>query len=133
QDYPFDNLVELLNFERDLSRNPLFDTVFVMQNMDGVSSIIPGLKFEPRDFARTSTMFDIRFEVTEENEALFFTMDYCTSLFKAATMEQMANHFMNILQAVTLDPSIRLDTIELDHGYVMQEQHKWLETISFDF
>ena len=133
QDYPFDKLVELLNFERDLSRNPLFDTVFVMQNMDGVSSIIPGLKFEPRDFARTSTMFDIRFEVTEENEALFFTMDYCTSLFKAATMEQMANHFMNILQAVTRDPSIRLDTIELDHGYVMQEQHKWLETISFDF
>ena len=34
QEYPFEELVEKLNVRRDLSRNPLFDTMFVLQNMD---------------------------------------------------------------------------------------------------
>ena len=34
QDYPFEELIEKLNIQRDMSRNPLFDAVFSMQNAD---------------------------------------------------------------------------------------------------
>ncbi|HLP58023.1 MAG TPA: amino acid adenylation domain-containing protein, partial [Candidatus Deferrimicrobium sp.] len=46
QDYPYEALVDELKLERDVSRNPLFDTVFVMQNTDRPDINIPGLELE---------------------------------------------------------------------------------------
>ncbi|WP_244251328.1 condensation domain-containing protein [Bacillus amyloliquefaciens] len=34
QDYPFEELVERLGVQRDMSRNPLFDAMFILQNME---------------------------------------------------------------------------------------------------
>ncbi|WP_342551278.1 amino acid adenylation domain-containing protein [Paenibacillus sp. FSL R7-0652] len=133
QDYPFDELVDQLDYRRDLSRNPLFDTVLVMQNMKEPSSIISDLVFKPRDFERNSTMFDIRFEVTESADGLQCTMDYCTSLFKEETIRRFSSNYLHILKGFVHDPSLRLDEIELEHGYTVREQQDWLESISFDF
>ena len=44
QDYPFENIVEKLAIKRDLSRNPLFDVMFILQNMDMGTVDIEGLK-----------------------------------------------------------------------------------------
>src|SRR5690606_2579891 len=45
QDYPFEELVEKLNVRRELSRNPLFDFAFVLQNIDINETEVKGLKF----------------------------------------------------------------------------------------
>ncbi|WP_157243996.1 condensation domain-containing protein, partial [Paenibacillus elgii] len=34
QDYPFEALVDKLDLKRDMSRHPLFDTMFVLQNTE---------------------------------------------------------------------------------------------------
>lgn len=133
QDYPFDDLIEQLDLRRDLSRNPLFDTVLVMQNMPPAPSILPEVSFEARDYERSSTMFDIRFEVTEGHGVLQFTMDYCTSLFKESTMMHMSVNYQRILQEITRNAAIELERIELEHGYALREQQDWMESISFDF
>ena len=44
QDYQFEELVEKLNIPRDMSRNPLFDTMFVMQNTDNTILAAGGIK-----------------------------------------------------------------------------------------
>ena len=41
QDYLYQDLVEQVDVERDTSRNPLFDTMFAMQNMDTREIEIP--------------------------------------------------------------------------------------------
>ncbi|WP_458462472.1 amino acid adenylation domain-containing protein [Paenibacillus sp.] len=133
QDYPFDDLIEQLDLRRDLSRNPLFDTVLVMQNMASAPSILPEVRFEARDYERSSTMFDIRFEVTEGPGVLQFTMDYCTSLFKESTIMHMSVNYQRILQEITRNVAIELERIELEHGYALREQQDWMESISFDF
>lgn len=133
QDYPFDDLVEQLDYRRDLSRNPLFDTVLVMQNMESPPTIIPDTQFQARDYERNSTMFDIRFEVTEDHGGLQFTMDYCTSLFKASTIRHMTRNYMHILQQIVRNAGVELDRIELEHGYTIRERQDWLESITFDF
>ncbi|WP_151738070.1 condensation domain-containing protein, partial [Paenibacillus tengchongensis] len=47
QDYPFEQLVEQLDVRRDMSRNPLFDTLFVLQNTDRGQLEVEGLNFTP--------------------------------------------------------------------------------------
>ena len=44
QDYQFEEIVAKLNLRRDLSRNPLFDTVFAVQNMNIRAIRLPGLQ-----------------------------------------------------------------------------------------
>ncbi|WP_317957546.1 condensation domain-containing protein, partial [Paenibacillus chitinolyticus] len=44
QDYPFEELVEKLNVRRDMSRNPLFDTMFAWQGESGAVPELAGLK-----------------------------------------------------------------------------------------
>ena len=47
QDYPFEMLVEQLALTRDASRNPLFDTMFVLQNTENQSLELPGVRISP--------------------------------------------------------------------------------------
>lgn len=126
QDYPFDKLVEDLNIERDTSRNPVFSTMFVMQNMEAV-------ELGGRDF--TSTRYDIKHKmaqvditvnVTEINDEIDFEFNYCTALFSIETIKGMTAHFDNILKFIVDSPDEKISDIEM-----MSESEK--NKILYDF
>ncbi|GAE91021.1 long-chain-fatty-acid-CoA ligase [Acetivibrio straminisolvens JCM 21531] len=50
QEFQFEKLLELLDLKRDLSRNPLFDTLFVLQNMGVPETEVESLRFIPFEF-----------------------------------------------------------------------------------
>ncbi|MDI5962214.1 non-ribosomal peptide synthetase [Streptantibioticus silvisoli] len=110
QDLPFERLVEELAPERDLSRNPLVQTMFVVQNMpDADGWDLPGLTVEPVTVQAQDAKFDFTFYVTEAADRSFEGMIvYSTDLFERATMERLAGHFQTLLDAVTTDPAARL-------------------------
>ncbi len=112
QDYPFDMLVEKLDLRRDMSRNPLFDTMFVLQNIDG-ESINSELDFRAYQFAQRTTRFDLYLTAVEAGENLFFNLDYSTALFKAETTHRLANHLENIIAQMVRDPEILIGQIEI--------------------
>ena len=58
QDLPFEKLVQELQPERDQSRNPLFQVMFVLQNATSPFTGIPGLRIEPIEVATTRSPFD---------------------------------------------------------------------------
>ena len=113
QDYQFDDLVEKLGIERDLSRNPLFDITFALQNIDTKGVKIDNLKIRPYEFENKVSKFDINLEVTTMGEEISCNLEYCTKLFKRETMEGLAQHFINILREVTENPEIKLSEIEM--------------------
>ena len=112
QDYQFEELVEKLNLRRDLSRNPLFDTMLALQNMDMSSSEIAGLKFTPYDFKNEISKFDLTIWAVESGPTIQLDIEYCTQLFKKETIERLARHFRNILVRTVRNPDLTLGEID---------------------
>nr|P0C064.2 RecName: Full=Gramicidin S synthase 2; AltName: Full=Gramicidin S synthase II; Includes: RecName: Full=ATP-dependent proline adenylase; Short=ProA; AltName: Full=Proline activase; Includes: RecName: Full=ATP-dependent valine adenylase; Short=ValA; AltName: Full=Valine activase; Includes: RecName: Full=ATP-dependent ornithine adenylase; Short=OrnA; AltName: Full=Ornithine activase; Includes: RecName: Full=ATP-dependent leucine adenylase; Short=LeuA; AltName: Full=Leucine activase [Brevibacillus b len=114
QDYPFENLIEKLQVRRDLSRNPLFDTMFSLSNIDEQVEIgIEGLSFSPYEMQYWIAKFDISFDILEKQDDIQFYFNYCTNLFKKETIERLATHFMHILQEIVINPEIKLCEINM--------------------
>ncbi|MCP4151421.1 MAG: amino acid adenylation domain-containing protein, partial [bacterium] len=113
QDYQFDDLVEHLDLKRDLSRNPLFDVMFILQNLENEELEIKGLTFWPYELENKIAKFDITLQVTEEDNKLLVHLDYCLGLFKKETMERFAGHFVNILKDVITTPPLTIGQINI--------------------
>ena len=113
QDYQFEKLIDDLELKRDLSRNPLFDTLFVLQNMGIPETDVNGLKFIPFEFKNGVSKFDITLEAVEMSESIRFNLEYCTELFKRETMERLAKHFEKILEHIVKNLDIEISRIEM--------------------
>ncbi|WP_241778689.1 non-ribosomal peptide synthetase [Streptomyces sp. AcH 505] len=115
QDLPFERLVEELAPQRDLSRNPLFQTMFVLQNTpDSRSWELPGVSVRQLDVAAQESKFDFTFYATEAADgALDGTIVYSTDLFDEATMVRLAGHFETLLGAAADAPDAPLSTLEM--------------------
>lgn len=113
QDYPFEELVEKLNLQRDLSREPLFDTMFNYQNADNTEVHMEHLEVGFRDPGRRTSKFDISMEAIERGGDIEFVLEYNTRLFKKETIERFGNHFINKLVCIIKNPDIHLDKIDM--------------------
>ncbi|MFC3787840.1 non-ribosomal peptide synthetase [Paenibacillus sp. GCM10012307] len=111
--YPFEELVRQLDVQRDLSRNPLFDVMFVMQNMASEQLQLDGVQLSSHLIDHAIAKFDLTLEATETKTGLSLHLEYNTSLFAARTAEQMAAHFTRLLDAMARFPSQALRDLEL--------------------
>ncbi len=110
QGLPFERLVEELQPERDLSRNPLVQVIFQLQNATsgsagGESSLI--------DYQRGTAIFDIAVTSYEAGGRIHAIYEYSTDLFDADTIRQMAQHFERVLRAAVAHPDIPIGDIDL--------------------
>src|SRR5581483_10964636 len=92
QDLPFEKLVEELNPERDRSRNPLFQVLFVVHNTPKRSTAFPGLTATPK--------FDLSAALIERAGETTLRVEYRTELFEAATIARLLEHYRNLLEAI---------------------------------
>ncbi|MWV42597.1 amino acid adenylation domain-containing protein [Paenibacillus sp. HJL G12] len=103
QDYPFEDLVLKLGIEQDRSRNPLFDTMFILQNIDRVAYRSGGIEFDPKEFDPGVSKFDLTLEAAERDEKIGFTLEYATSLFQEETAWALADDYTEIIRALVED------------------------------
>jgi amino acid adenylation domain-containing protein/thioester reductase-like protein len=108
QDYQFEELVEKLNLQRDLSRNPLFDTMFSLQNIDYGKSELRDLRITPYEYDSKAAKFDLTLRANEDESEISLELDYCTKLFKPETIQRLTGHFRNLVQAVIRNHQARL-------------------------
>ncbi|HLP62581.1 MAG TPA: amino acid adenylation domain-containing protein [Candidatus Deferrimicrobium sp.] len=113
QDYPFEKLVEEVASNLDKSRNPFFDVMFTFQNLDIPELRLPGLALIPYPLRSTTAKFDLNLICMEKNEALLFTCEYSTKLFKADTIGRFAGYFKDIITAITENRDIKLEDIQM--------------------
>ena len=99
QDLPFEQLVEALQPERDLSRSPLFQALFILQNMPLAAPPLAGLEVSALPADHGSAKFDLSLIAEEGPDGgLRASIEYDTDLFDAATIERMARHLGRILE-----------------------------------
>ncbi|WP_281817998.1 condensation domain-containing protein, partial [Vallitalea longa] len=109
----FEELLEDLNIQRDLSRNPIFDTIFTLHNSPYNHLNSSTIKIRNYDFQRYDTMFFISLIGTHDQNSIDFNFEYSTRLFKETTIERMAEHYKNILYRVVEDKNISIDEIDM--------------------
>ncbi len=108
QDLPFEKLVEELQPERDLSRSPVFQVVFQLQNAMGAEGglKLPGLTLRPIESSGQTAKFDIVLNLVETPLGLGGVWKYNTDLFDGSTLSRMSRHFENLLAAAVADPDL---------------------------
>ena len=113
QDYPFEMIVAKLGGRRELSRNPIFDTMFVYEQIETQRTQRGGLTITKYDLDNQTSIFDLTHEVLEIEGALSVSMEYNSDLFDEATIQRYLTFYDRILDAALADPEQRLDQIDL--------------------
>ncbi|NOX38147.1 MAG: amino acid adenylation domain-containing protein [Calditrichaeota bacterium] len=137
QDYPFPLMVEKFNPQRDPSRNPIFQVMFILQrtqqlgDMDlssfvlgkeGARMNLGGIPLESLELEQRIAPFELTLMMAEQNEHLLADLVYNVDLYRPETIERMLNHFRRILEVVSDQPDTRIKDISL----LTDEEHRWL-------
>jgi non-ribosomal peptide synthetase component F len=133
QEYPFPLLVEKLQPERDTSRAPIFQTMFILQRaqmpeesdllrlslgMPDARVRLGELKFEPVDFDRRvvsglAGQLDLTLIAAEVAGGLECSLQYNPDVFDDETAEQMARHLQRLLESIVAEPGRSVGTLPL--------------------
>jgi amino acid adenylation domain-containing protein len=115
---PFERLVEELAPERDLSRSPLFQVLFVhigelasASTQGGSATVQEMPRLTQPD--KASTDFDLEAYVSDSPEGTIIEL-YCrTDIFDASTIQRLAVHFERVLQAMVHEPALPVARLPL--------------------
>lgn len=136
-EYPFGELLKKLG-ERgvsDLSSNPLFKVMLIVQNVDLADIDIEGLTFKPVNYYPKKSKVDLTLEATEQEGEIRFHIEYCSDLYRRETMERFSIHFINILKEVIEQPETLLSDIKMidakEERKIRQEFSRSNEKYSF--
>lgn len=113
QDLPFERLVDELQPDRDLGRNPLFQVIFAVQNVPLPRLELQGLTVGVMDIERTTSAVDIDWLLWRTPEGIQGFVRYSTELFDRATIRRMLGHFETLLRAIVHDPSRRISELTI--------------------
>jgi len=123
QDLPFEKLVEELQPERDRSRTPLFQVMFVLQNTQTSALELPGLTVNSLNIDSGTAKFDLSLFIMETAQGLRASLEYNTDLFNVTTITRMLGNFQTLLEGIAANPQQPLSDLPL---LTAAEQHQLL-------
>ncbi|MFF3982980.1 AMP-binding protein, partial [Streptomyces sp. NPDC001828] len=115
----FERLVEVVDPERSMGRNPLFQVMLILQNNERAELQLPGIRaqYEPPDVEEVS--FDLNFFLLEQNGSdgapagLEGFVEYSKELFDVSTVDSMAQRLVRLLEQVAEEPELTVGAIEV--------------------
>jgi hypothetical protein len=121
-DVPFDRLVEELRPKRHRSRTPLFQMLFVMENVPFETLRLPGLTMTPMPSQADTARFDLAVFVREEDGGIVTKWTYKTDLFDRGTIQRLANQYLALLENIAAAPETRLNELTLQTQAEIRDQ-----------
>ncbi len=113
QDLPFEHLVEELQPERDMSRNPLVQVIFALQNAPMKEIDFDNVKIEPLRNETYMVRCDMEFHLFETGDSVKGYLLYNTDLFEASTIVRILSHYRNILKEAADNPHKKISAYEI--------------------
>ncbi|MEC0193642.1 non-ribosomal peptide synthetase, partial [Paenibacillus apiarius] len=112
QAYPLEDLVDMMGLHRDMSRNPLFDVLFVFQNNEEADFDFYGINsmnvHDEYSLQHSSAKFDLTLEVTPTASGYRIEVRYATSLYQEESVRRMVKHYETLLAASTQSPKLEI-------------------------
>jgi len=119
REYPFEELVEKVSIERDVSRNPVFDVLFSFLDLKSgqanqeIQWSRSQLKMKPFNYQNNTAKFDLTLIAREREEDVTFSIEYCTKLFRKETIRRYGQYFKKIVSAVIADRNQKISQIRI--------------------
>jgi amino acid adenylation domain-containing protein len=122
QELPFEKLVEELQPERDLSRNPLCQVFFqladapsvdVLASSDGcrANDLSPGFSWASPPLSGESSKFDLNLSLWNGRRGVSGRLEYSSDLFERGTAARMADRFQVLLESLVSNPDDSISTV----------------------
>jgi bacitracin synthase 3 len=123
QEYPFDELISELKLTRARNRNPLFDVMITLQNIDLVKTSAEKGSDAGKNLIIHSydegvdvvSKFDLTFGFSENTDGLKLFIEFSSDLFERSTIERMGAHYIHLLESLVAYPDAlvsKLDFLE---------------------
>ncbi|HZI73802.1 MAG TPA: condensation domain-containing protein, partial [Gemmatimonadales bacterium] len=125
QDVPFERLVEELAPERDLSRSPVFQVMFTLQNAAMSKSGFGGLEVSSVEVEVSTSKCDLLLTAGEELEGPVIGLNYNTELYDGETAQRMLGHYERLLQEIVRDAEQGIWDLPLLSGEEEEQQREW--------
>ncbi|MBR5773915.1 MAG: amino acid adenylation domain-containing protein, partial [Clostridia bacterium] len=114
QDYPFKDLIEAVEVKRDLSRNPLFDVMFVLQNNEKARGNFKNVNVVSAiELDSNIAKFDFTVTAIIEDEGIRLKYEYCTDLYKLESIERLSKHYCQALKNLIATPDAMLSNVSV--------------------
>lgn len=113
QDLPFEHLVEKLQPERDLGRNPLFQLMFSLENAPAEELELPGLRVTWLTPEWSTARLDLTLSMTARGGQVSGAVEYNRDLFDARTIQRFVAHFENVLRAMVCHPDMAIGRLPI--------------------
>ncbi len=110
QELPFEQMVDVLGLARDPARHPVFQVVLSLHNMPAAANLqLHELDCTLLPVARTTTAFELDFDITLGDQGLRVVLTYCSELFAEPRMQHFLAHYVHLLERFAADPAIAVD------------------------
>jgi len=113
QDLPFEQVVAALKPHRDLSRQPIVQVIFALQNTPPTALRLAGAQTERIDCPSRSAKYDLTLNLIEADARLSAEIEYATDLFDAATIARLGDMYAALLDAAMADPTQAVSRLRL--------------------
>jgi amino acid adenylation domain-containing protein len=128
QDVPFQRLVEKVQPERNLSQNPLFQVMFVLQPPVPANELGWDLRQLDAGVDTGTAKLDLNVDLEETAQGMIGRVEYSTDLFDAATITRMLGHFQTLLEGIAANPALPLSQLPLLTADEQQQIQLWNDT-----
>ncbi|MEJ6981954.1 amino acid adenylation domain-containing protein [Pedobacter sp. P351] len=127
QEVPFEKVVDAVVHERDLSRTPLVQVTFIVQNTPDIPQIVlDDVELAVENYDHITSRFDISFSVKSTADGIECLVEYCADLFYPETIQRMIGHYMQLLGSVLENPDKKIDLLLL----TTEEEERQLASFS---
>ncbi len=129
QDIPFEQVVAEVYHERDPSRSPLFQVLFVLHNTPPFEATFSGLHISGEEISNGGAKFDLSLSIQPRDGELLLNLEYNTALFEAATAEKILKNYSTLLTSAVASPEATVGALEmLDAAEKKLLMETWTDT-----
>ena len=129
QDVPFEQVVEAVQPDRNLSHSPLFQVMFDWHSSSNAALELPGLTMTTLEPETVTAMFDLTLTMTETEAGIEGIWEYSTDLFKPETIERLTRHFQTLLTGILAQPQAQVTQLPLlSQAEMQQALVEWNDT-----